>query len=382
METTTKIYQKHNSYHELHVAQGRTTILEQTQRALLVLNENDSWSKNWKVVLKQVRTDLEDSSSSKESFRITPFVADEMFLLSDRELPRYLFHRYRYEIFPSAHRLDDYPPYLQIEPSSICNYRCVFCFQTDESFSEKKSAHMGSMSLDLYKKIVDEAEGNIEFLSLASRGEPLVCRDFTAMMEYSIGKFLSLKVNTNASLMTEAHCHALLCGGSRTIVFSVDAAEEPLYSQLRVNGKLDRVLRNIERFQKIRQTQYSSSPVISRVSGVLVDDSQNMVSMKSLWGGLVDQISFVKYNPWENVYNSSLNNISQPCSDLWRRMFIWFDGTTNPCDTDYKSFLQVGSVKNQTLTKLWRNKDYDSLRETHLSKQRNKAFPCNRCVVV
>ena len=127
---------------------------------------------------------------------------------------------------------------------------------------------MGSMGLELYKKIVDEVEGNIEFLSLASRGEPLVCRDFTAMMEYSIGKFLNLKVNTNASLMTEAHCHALLCGGARTIVFSADAAEEPLYSQLRVNGKLDRVLRNIERFQNIRETQYSSSSVISRVSGV------------------------------------------------------------------------------------------------------------------
>ena len=93
METITKIYQKHNSFHELYVAQGRTTPLEQTQRALLVLKENDSWPKNWTEVLKQVCTDLEGSTSSVESFRITPFVADEMFLLYDGELPRYLFHR-------------------------------------------------------------------------------------------------------------------------------------------------------------------------------------------------------------------------------------------------------------------------------------------------
>jgi len=382
METTTKIYKKHNSFHEMHIAKGETSPLEQTQRALIVLKGNDNWPENWTELLGQVCADLEGSSSSKELFQITPFVADEMFLLSDEELPRYLFHRYRYEIFPTANRLDNYPPYLQIEPSSICNYRCVFCFQTDESFSEKKSAHMGSMSLDLYKKIVDEAEDNIEFLSLASRGEPLVCREFTAMMEYSIGKFLNLKVNTNASLMTEAHCHALLCGGARTIVFSADAAEEPLYSQLRVNGKLDRVLRNIERFQNIRETQYSSCPIISRVSGVLVKESQNMESMKNLWGGLVDQISFVKYNPWENVYDSPLSQVSQPCSDLWRRMFIWFDGTVNPCDTDYKSMLKVGNVKDQPLTKIWQNKDYNLLRETHLSKQRNELSPCNRCVVV
>ena len=75
-------------------------------------------------------------------------------------------------------------------------------------------------------------------------------------MEYSIGKFLNLKVNTNASLLTEKKCHSLLCGGAKTIVFSADAAEEPLYSKLRVRGKLDKVLRNIELFQKIRETNY------------------------------------------------------------------------------------------------------------------------------
>ncbi len=382
METTTTIYKKHNSFHEMHIAKGETSPLEQTQRALIVLKGNENWPENWTETLRQVCADLDGSSSSKELFQITPFVADEMFLLSDEELPRYLFHRYRYEIFPTANRLDNYPPYLQIEPSSVCNYRCVFCYQTDEKFSKKKSVHMGSMGLDLYKNIVDAAEGNIEFLSLASRGEPLICRDFTGMMEYSIGKFLNLKVNTNASLMTEAQCHALLCGGARTIVFSADAAEEPLYSQLRVNGKLDRVLTNIERFQNIRETQYRSCPIISRVSGVLVKESQNMESMKNLWGGLVDQISFVKYNPWENVYDSSLSQVSQPCSDLWRRMFIWFDGTVNPCDTDYKSMLKVGNVKDQPLKKMWRNKEYNLLRETHLSKQRHGLSPCNRCVVV
>ena len=129
------------------------------------------------------------------------------------------------------------------------------------------------------------------------------------------------------------------------MVFSADAAEEPLYSKLRVRGRLDKVLKNIERFQKIRQDQYSTIPLITRVSGVLVDELQNMEAMKKLWGNLVDQISFVKYNPWENVYTSPLSEISEPCSDLWRRMFIWFDGKINPCDTDYKTDLMIGKLK-------------------------------------
>ena len=65
--------------------------------------------------------------------------------------------------------LDEYPPYLQIEPSSICNYRCVFCFETDKSFTTKKNGFMGTMEVDLFKDIIDEAKDNIEFISLASR---------------------------------------------------------------------------------------------------------------------------------------------------------------------------------------------------------------------
>ena len=375
-------YQKHNSFHDMHVAEGKTNPAEQSKRGQKILAKYRSNTEQERCVLDKVFEDLHDIKQNKIRFTITPFVADEMRLIEDKDIPRYLFHRYRYEIYPQLQKLDDYPPYLQIEPSSICNFRCVFCYQTDKAFSNNKSDHMGSMSLEIYKKIVDQAEGNIEFLSLASRGEPLICKDFNKMIEYSIDKFLNLKVNTNASLLTEKHCHALLCGGAKTVVFSADAAEEPLYSKLRVRGNLEKVLKNIERFQKIREVEYSNTPIITRVSGVLVDEGQNMNSMKKIWGGLVDQISFVKYNPWENVYESPFSKVNDPCSDLWRRMFIWFDGKINPCDTDYKTKLKVGQIQKDSISTVWQGENYKNLRQMHQSGKRNIAKPCNRCIVL
>ncbi len=365
----------------MHVAEGRTSPEEQSARALNLLAKYISSTEHEKKILFQVKDDLRLKKPEKLTFGIAPFVADEMRLIDDKDIPRYLFHRYRYEIFPQLRKLDDYPPYLQIEPSSVCNYRCVFCYQTDHAFSEKRSTHMGNMSFELYKRIVDQALGNVEFLSLASRGEPLICKDFDKMLQYSIGKFLNLKVNTNASLLTEKFCHALLCGGAKTIVFSADAAEEPLYSKLRVRGKLDRVLKNIERFKKIREKEYSNTPIITRVSGVLVSEDQNLDKMKSLWGEIVDQISFVKYNPWENVYESPLSKVVEPCSDLWRRMFVWFDGKVNPCDTDYKSELALGNLYKGSLRSHWKGKNYNMLRKNH-QVGRSSVTPCNRCVVI
>ena len=191
-----------------------------------------------------------------------------------------------------------------------------------------------------------------------------------------------MKLNTNASLLNEEKCHAILAGGVRTVVFSADAADEKLYSKVRVNGSLSKILKNIEQFQKIRETQYPKSSIISRVSGVKFSDEQNFNSMKNLWSGLVDQVAFVEYNPWENTYLKPSNNIMTPCSDLWRRMFIWWDGKINPCDSDFKSRLSIGNASTQNIDELWGSEKYSELRKQHLRKFRSECSPCKRCTVV
>jgi hypothetical protein len=380
------IYRKHNSFVEIR--HSHADLLESTLKRLSAVRGRtdlaDQLRPAHRVVLDNVYRDLLDASATPPGvrFSLAPNVLEEIATYPDEVLPRYLVHRYRYEIYPQERILDDYPPYLQIEPSSVCNFRCVFCFETDPTFTDKRNGFMGQMPFELFREVVDQAHGNVEFISLASRGEPLLCKDIVRMLEYTRGKFLNLKINTNASLLDEGKCHAILSGGVKTVVFSADAAEEPLYGQLRVNGKLSVVLNNIERFQRIRETQYKDRSIITRVSGVKFSDAQDLDSMQKLWGGLVDQVAFVQYNPWENVYVQPENEGVAPCSDLWRRMFLWWDGKANPCDVDYKSVLSVGVFPHKTLSELWGDLEYTALRSSHTSGRRTTAHPCNRCTVV
>ena len=136
------------------------------------------------------------------------------------------------------------------------------------------------------------------------------------------------------------------------------------------------------KFVVLSGKHYSKNTIISRVSGVKFNDQQDIDSMQSLWGNLVDQVAFVKYNPWENSYNNPANNIQTPCSDLWRRMFVWWDGKINPCDVDYKSLLSVGNYPNKTLEQLWKSESYNTLRKKHLEKKRSLIKPCSSCVVI
>ena len=334
-------------------------------------------------IIKKIKEDLfENKKKATPKLNLTTNVIKEIETIDSADLPRYLVHRYRYEIYPQVKEIDNYPPYLQIEPTSICNYRCVFCYQTDNKFNKRSTGFMGHMKLETFKKIIDQAEGNIEFISLASRGEPLLCPEFKEMLTYTRSKFFNLKINTNASLLDEKMAHAILESGVKTLVFSADAASENLYSQLRVNGNLKKVLKNIRKFQNIREKKYPKSKIITRVSGVKVNSEQNFDEMEKFWGDLVDQVAFVDYIPWENVYVSNLSKIKTPCSDLWRRMFVWYDGKVNPCDVDYKSELSVGNIFNNNISELWKSKEYNLLRKKHLSKLRGKISPCNKCVLV
>jgi radical SAM protein with 4Fe4S-binding SPASM domain len=378
MENKANVYIKHQSFNNFYSSLN-TDLQWQRQRVLDALRNyvDASHAEIIKAVIKDLSSGLPETE-----FRVTTHIADELSRMEDKNIPRYIIHRWRYDVNPNKKKLDAYPPYLQIEPTSVCNYRCVFCYQKDTAFTTKANGFMGSMSLELFKTVIDQAEGNVEFLSLASRGEPFLCKDIDHMLAYTKGKFLGLKVNTNASMLNEEHCHAVLSGGVNTLVFSADAATEPLYSQLRVKGNLEKVLANIRQFQSIRQKHYPFSKIITRVSGVKYGSDQEMDSMVNLWGDLVDQISFVMYNPWENVYESPVNDITTPCSDLWRRMFVWFDGSVNPCDTDFKSTLTVGKIQDMDLKQLWLSPAYQHLREEHLNMNRKSINPCRRCSVI
>ena len=377
-------YNKYNSFVTFKGLAGKKTDNPKEKINLLYKNKTgiNNLKNDYISVLEKVILDLNNDSKKETSFSLTENVIDEINTIEDDKILNYLVHRYRYEIYPKLKILDNYPPYLQIEPSSICNFRCVFCFETDKSFTNKKNGFMGTMNLNLFKEIIDAIEGNIEFISLASRGEPLACPNISEMLEYTNGKFLNLKINTNASLLNEKKCHAILSGGVKTVVFSADAADEKLYSELRVNGNLKKVLKNIETFKNIREKNYSKNPIISRVSGVKFSKEQNFDEMKKLWSGLVDQIAFVDYNPWENSYLKNSNNITEPCSDLWRRMFVWWDGKVNPCDVDYKSKLSVGGFKKNNISKIWNSENYNKIREKHLKSKRKELSPCSGCVVV
>ena len=148
--------------------------------------------------------------------------------------------RYQFRKFPQEKIVSDFPIYVLIEPVSTCNIRCTMCFQIDKTFTKKP--FMGTMDLNFFKKVIDDCYTNgTRAITLASRGEPTLHPKLSEMLEYVSGKFLVVKLNTNATRLSEKLIRKILETGVNEVVYSVDESEEQKYEKIRVGGKFKEV---------------------------------------------------------------------------------------------------------------------------------------------
>ena len=173
----------------------------------------------------------------------------------------------------------------------------------------------------------------------------------------------------------------ILSANFSEVVFSVDAGTKETYESIRVKGKWERVLKNIELFNQIRSNKYPKVQTVTRIAGVKVNNRQDINQMTNFWEKLVDEVSIKEASPRWDSYNNKINKITEPCMNLWTRTYVWYDGEVNPCDFDYKSNLSVGNVKEDSLKEIWNNEKYNILRSNHLNKKRCLHNPCDRCPI-
>lgn len=291
----------------------------------------------------------------------------------------YLIYRYKLRVYPAKKIVSNFPVYVLIEPTAICNFRCGFCFQADASFNKKSSGFMRHMDFNLFKDVVDQLhkEGT-KAITLASRGEPTLCPTLPEMLLYLKDKFLEIKLNTNGSMLNHS-LNSVIIQTVDELVFSIDAGDKETYEKLRLNGKFEKTLKNVKEFNEQRN-QTVSAKTHTRVSGV--DVGQDKKLLIDTWGQYVDHVGLTPCETRWDTYNNEVHAEKlTPCEYAFERLYIWSDGSTGVCDVDYKNLLNPGNVKNNSIKEIWHGQAYQNLRKLHVSGERGKLVPCDRCNV-
>lgn len=300
---------------------------------------------------------------------------------------RYLNYRYEFKLYPSGHRLKDFPLVMAVEASSRCNLRCRMCFQRHMDEAGQPQNH-SVMSWELYERFLHELEEHqLYSIVFASRGEPLLNPNIDRMISEAKKRgVLDIKLNTNATLLTEDMSHRLLRSGLDMIVFSVDSVNADNYRDIR-GVNLDLVLNNIDRFLEIRRREYPDSTIKVRAAMVITKEltecaAQEIQKAKQYWLERVDELSVKTENDFIHIYDGEHAKIScNVCSLLWERMYLWADGKVNPCDIDHLSTMCVGDLtQGDRISELWIGEKMENLRQQHEQNRNNMHCVCANCV--
>ncbi len=133
------------------------------------------------------------------------------------------------------------PTRLDFENVSRCNFHCSMC-----KVSEWPKGRRGEdMSLDAFKRMVDQQVGLVE-LKVQGLGEPTLQRDdYFAMIRYARDRHIWVRTTTNASLLhLNDNARKLVDSGVNEIQISIDGADKQVFESIRRGAVFEQVVEN------------------------------------------------------------------------------------------------------------------------------------------
>ena len=301
-------------------------------------------------------------------------------------------------IRPLAKTLEEWPGALLIDITNRCNAKCVWCPNPDLT-------NVGAMDMDVYRKIIDDFGTRGGVLTFGTFGEPLMDKFMQERIEYlkHYPKIHKVEVLTNGFFLNDKIVPTLLEHGVGVDI-SLDELDKQTFEDVK-KMSFDVVRDNIVNFLEANKKAPQSVPVNIRIktlktveetmeqelfkiisshdcSVVLNSVDDNIISN---WAGKLDKESFIK------EYEISTNNKTRythkrfnqtniaPCTQLWKWMVVYWDGSVVLCCADMFSRTVVGDLKLNSITEVWNGPQLKKYREQMVSRKRFDVAICQDC---
>lgn len=297
--------------------------------------------------------------------------------------PRFYLYRYRFNVNPKRFRVSAFPIDVIAETANACNLSCQMCFHAkDSDLQVTETTSTSVMSMDTFKKVVDECAANgLPALKLSWRGEPMLNKKFSEMLRYAKSKgILEVTSLTNATLMSDAVCREIISAPLDQLVISMDGLTKETYEKIRVDADYDVVMSNIETLLRLRNGE--SKPFIRIQYTESALNSHETADFYEYWKDKVDEVS-ISYC-WDFDSPTKTNPEIVPihkfcCDQIFQRLVVMTDGTVNVCASDVMGNLSIGNINDSSLADLWHGEKLNRLRELHRSGKYHVSPMCRIC---
>ena len=289
------------------------------------------------------------------------------------------------------------PVSISFEPTTSCNLRCPECPSGLRSFSRPT----GMLKNDFFKQTIDDIHTHVLYLIFYFQGEPYLNPDFLNMVTYANHKKLYTATSTNAHYLTDEMARKTVESGLDRLIISIDGTTQDVYTQYRIGGNLEKVIEGTKNIVKWKKQLKSKTPLIIFQFLVVKPNEHQTGEIRKIAKMLgVDELRFKtaqvydyekdpnqlipeneKFSRYKKNADGTYrlkNKLANRCWKLWHANVITWDGLVVPCCFDKDAMHQLGNLKTQSFSDIWKNDNYKQFRR-EIMKSRKNIDICANC---
>jgi MoaA/NifB/PqqE/SkfB family radical SAM enzyme len=153
--------------------------------------------------------------------------------------------------------IDLFPPFLEIEHTTVCNFRCKIC---EHSYWKEPSKNM---SFEQYKQIFDQF-GKPKWIGLTGIGSSYLNSDFHKIVRYAKSKGTIVELMDHfAHFKNEEQIKELLEIGPDFQFVSMYGATKKTSDEICVGSDFNKVIKNIQTFVRLKKQMKKRFPIIN-----------------------------------------------------------------------------------------------------------------------
>lgn len=282
-----------------------------------------------------------------------------------------------------------FPFSMGVEVTNFCNLKCPMCPR------EIAERGFGNMDFELFAKIADEASHHAYRIFLPQGfGESFIHPRFRDMLLYLKQKGVHpTMVITNGTLLNEKNVTALIDGEVDLVSVSLDGTNKEVYEAIRKNAKYERVVANVRYLFEERERRQATLPRIILRMIKMAETEADVPKFQEYWAPWLkpgDEIAFSNYQTWNgSVADKRVEEPSGmtalksghrgPCRMLYKTAQVYFDGRMTPCCYDYDCTMEIGNVREQSVSEIWNGERAQHFRRLHEEGKSEEIPICRGC---
>ncbi|MEM0465574.1 MAG: radical SAM protein [Candidatus Pacearchaeota archaeon] len=151
-------------------------------------------------------------------------------------------------------RNDPYPDTVEFHLTDKCNSKCIYCFNKSNKYNKFKQKNKNKIlkTSEIFELLKEFKKLNIKKISFSGGGEPLLYKDISKILDFSIKLNFKTRLITNGYYINNLNKNILF--NLKEIRISIDSFKVENYTKIRgVNKKfLERVINNLKKLTKLR----------------------------------------------------------------------------------------------------------------------------------